>query len=157
MKSIRVRNLRSLKDTDEIEIKRINILVGTNSSGKSTFLRVFPLLKQSFNKKIKGPILWCGDDDDYVDFGSFEEAVNYGVKDKCINLTFAADVNLERSYEYRINRRKRKTRELETARLEISIKNSKETGYDYISQIQLIFRNNIVIVNFSEENEKKDK
>lgn len=41
MKSIRVRNLRSLKDTDEIEIKRINILVGTNSSGKSTFLRVF--------------------------------------------------------------------------------------------------------------------
>ena len=156
MKSIRVRNLRSLKDTDEIEIKRINILVGTNSSGKSTFLRVFPLLKQSFNKKIKGPILWCGDDDDYVDFGSFEEAVNYGVKDKCIKLTFAADVNLERSYEYRINRRKRKTRELETARLEISIKNSKETGYDYISQIQLIFRNNIVIVNFSEENEIKN-
>ena len=53
MKSIRVKNLRSLKDTKEIGIKKINILVGGNSSGKSTFLRIFPLLKQSFNKKIK--------------------------------------------------------------------------------------------------------
>ena len=72
MNSIQVKNLRSLTDTGKIDVKKINILVGTNSSGKSTFLRIFPLLKQSFNKKINGPILWCGDDDDYVDFGSFE-------------------------------------------------------------------------------------
>lgn len=50
MDSIRIKNLRSLRDTEKISIKKLNILVGSNSSGKSTFLRVFPLLKQSFNK-----------------------------------------------------------------------------------------------------------
>ncbi len=68
---IQVKNLRSLYDTGEIEMKKINMLVGNNSSGKSTFLRIFPLLKQSFNKRINGPILWAGDEDDYVDLEAF--------------------------------------------------------------------------------------
>ena len=73
MKKIRVKNVRSLKDTKDIDIKSINVLVGNNSSGKSTFLRIFPLFKQSFARRIKGPILWVGDDSNDVDFGSFEE------------------------------------------------------------------------------------
>lgn len=151
MKSIRVKNLRSLKDTKEIPIKKINILVGSNSSGKSTFLRIFPLLKQSINKKINGPILWCGDDDDYVDFGSFNEAVNYSTKEKCIKLTFIFDVNLESNrYGYTIIRRNRK---LDKVKIEFSIKSNTESGYDYISQIQTLFRKNNIVVKFSEKNE----
>lgn len=78
MNYIQVKNLRSLYDTSQIEMKKINMLVGNNSSGKSTFLRIFPLLKQSFNNRINGPILWAGDEDDYVDFGSYQEALSNG-------------------------------------------------------------------------------
>ncbi|OEE94473.1 AAA family ATPase [Vibrio crassostreae] len=68
MESIKVRGLRSLVDTGRIKIKPINVLVGTNSSGKSSFLRVFPLLRQSTERRTRGPILWNGT---YTDFESF--------------------------------------------------------------------------------------
>lgn len=75
LNGIQIKNCRSLKDTGYQKLSPITILVGENSSGKSTFLRTFPLIKQSLNKRISGPILWAGDNDDYVDFGSFEETV----------------------------------------------------------------------------------
>lgn len=75
VKEIQMKNFRSLKDTGMQTLSPITILVGENSSGKSTFLRAFPLLKQSISKRTDGPILWAGDADDYVDFGSFEETV----------------------------------------------------------------------------------
>lgn len=48
--SIKIENLRSLKDTEFVQLKKLNILLGTNSSGKSTFLRSFPLF---FNQLIR--------------------------------------------------------------------------------------------------------
>lgn len=75
MKSIRVSNLRCLSDTGEIEMKPLMILVGANSSGKSSFLRIFPLFKQSIETKKRGPLLWFGPE---VDFGSFESSVLRG-------------------------------------------------------------------------------
>ena len=75
MESIRIKNLRCLKDTGDIVLKPITMLVGTNSSGKSTFLRTFPLFKQGTNVNKQGPILWYGAE---VDFGSFHEAIRRG-------------------------------------------------------------------------------
>lgn len=75
LKGIQLQNCRSLKDTGIQKLAPITILVGENSSGKSTFLRTFPLIKQSLKKRTSGPILWAGDNDDYVDFGSFKETV----------------------------------------------------------------------------------
>ncbi|QDY47006.1 AAA family ATPase (plasmid) [Planococcus glaciei] len=74
MESIRIRNLRSLKDTGEVELKPLTLLVGKNSSGKSTFLRTFPLFKQTIETKTNEPILWYSSR--YVDFGSFHESLN---------------------------------------------------------------------------------
>lgn len=73
MDAIRLKNLRNLKDTGFIELKPITFLLGSNSSGKSTFLRSFPLIRQSVTAKTTGPILWYGS---LVDFGSFSEALN---------------------------------------------------------------------------------
>ena len=78
MEKIRIKNIRSLNDTGSVPLAPITLLVGENSSGKSTFLRTFPLIKQSISKKTDGPILWAGDVDDYVDFGSFKETVTAG-------------------------------------------------------------------------------
>lgn len=96
MKSIEIKNMRCLKDTGIIELPPITILVGENSSGKSTFLRSFPLLKQSFCKRKNGPILWTGDYDDYVDFGSFSETIT---RDSSRDISFRFEFNLPREME----------------------------------------------------------
>ncbi len=75
MDGIQIKNLRRLVDTGLVKLKPITLLVGANSSGKSTFLRVLPLFKQSVNAKIIGPILWYGRE---VDFGSYSTALRKG-------------------------------------------------------------------------------
>jgi len=67
---LRIKNFRSLKDTGDIEIKPITVLIGKNSSGKSSFLRTFPMLKQSVQERTTSPILLYGD---YVDLGSYKD------------------------------------------------------------------------------------
>ncbi len=67
---LRIQNFRSLKDTGYVDIKPLTILVGKNSSGKSSFLRHFPMLKQSFEEKTRIPLLFYGR---YIDFGSYKD------------------------------------------------------------------------------------
>jgi len=86
MDEIRIKNLRTLSDTGYVELKKINVLLGRNSSGKSTFARVFPLLKQGGKLKSKSGILWYGSD---VDFGSFQDAKSRSAgKAETISFTF---------------------------------------------------------------------
>ena len=73
MKSIRLVNIRSLVDSGEVRIAPITVLVGQNSSGKSTFVRFFPLLRQTAEVLAREPLLWFGR---FVDFGSSEEAAS---------------------------------------------------------------------------------
>ena len=47
MKSFRLKNIKSFKDSGEIEIKPITILVGKNSCGKSSLLRFPAALAQT--------------------------------------------------------------------------------------------------------------
>ena len=72
--AIRIENLRSLEDTGFLDLKKINLLVGANSSGKSTFVRSFPLFSQSIKKNLQGPISWF--DNSLVDFGDYKIAKN---------------------------------------------------------------------------------
>ncbi len=92
VKEVQLKNFRSLKDTELQTLSPITLLVGENSSGKSSFLRAFPLLKQSIKKRTSGPILWSGDVDDYVDFGSFEETVTNDNSDQ-IKFRFKFDLD----------------------------------------------------------------
>jgi hypothetical protein len=73
MKSIRLVNIRSLVDSRPVPIAPITVLVGQNSSGKSTFARFFPLLRQSAEVLAREPLLWFGR---FVDFGSAEETTS---------------------------------------------------------------------------------
>ncbi len=87
--AIRVKNLRNLVDTEWIELKPLTILVGKNSSGKSTFARVFPLLKQSARERKQSPILWFGQ---HVDFGEYSIAA--GDKSTSNYISFGFKLNL---------------------------------------------------------------
>lgn len=83
--SVRVKNLRCFADTGFIDLRPITILVGKNSAGKSTFARLFPLLRQSAEEDKRSPILWYGR---LVDFGSFPVAINRTAREKRISLGF---------------------------------------------------------------------
>ena len=74
LKSIGIKRLRSLWDTDLIKIAPLTILVGKNSCGKSTWLRSFPLLSQTLQTNTNEPVLWY--DRNMVDFGSFDESLS---------------------------------------------------------------------------------
>jgi predicted ATPase len=86
LRAFRVTNLRSIKDSGWVQLKPLTLLVGANSSGKSTLLRLFPLLKQSVLQPTQGPMLWY--DENFVDFGGFNEALNSRAKEKVIELGF---------------------------------------------------------------------
>lgn len=97
LNKIQIKNIRSLKDTGQITLSPVTLLVGENSSGKSTFLRLFPLIKQSISKRTDGPLLWAGDVDDYVDFGSFAETItNDGSSN--MTLSFSFPISCEKTF-----------------------------------------------------------
>lgn len=78
--SIKINNLRSISNSGDIMLKPIMVLLGANSSGKSSFLRSFPLFTQSVDKKLRGPISWF--DSSFVDFGDYKTAKNKYVSDE---------------------------------------------------------------------------
>ncbi|WP_206079506.1 AAA family ATPase [Polyangium spumosum] len=81
-----VKNLRCLTDTGLVPIRPITVLVGRNSSGKSTFLRAFPLLRQSVETPRNSPILWYHER--FVDFGSLEIAANERLTEPSVTFEF---------------------------------------------------------------------
>ncbi|UZE34727.1 AAA family ATPase [Pseudomonas sp. B21-059] len=93
--SLGTRQLRSFGENQTpIPIKPINIFVGKNSCGKSTFLRTFPLLRQSIQANTKSPILWFGD---LVDFGDFNTALHDGGEE--ISFDFNTRIEMDEKEE----------------------------------------------------------
>lgn len=80
-----IENLRAIQKTPLIEIRPVTILVGRNSSGKSTFLRTFPLIRQSINARSSATILWFGE---LADFGDFKNAVRNNDPKGIISFSF---------------------------------------------------------------------
>lgn len=90
LKSIRLKNFRCFDDTKDIELKPLTIFVGANSSGKSSVLKFFPLLKHSIKDSLDGILKWNNED---LDFRDFENTViNH---DKCKSIEF--DLSFEKN------------------------------------------------------------
>lgn len=88
LSGIRLRNIRSLLDSGAVEFKPITLLLGQNSSGKSSVLRSIPLLKQSLRTRSSAPILWYGD---FVDFGSIQDVRSTLPSAGNVTIDFLAD------------------------------------------------------------------
>ena len=139
--SLRLRNLRSFADDENapyVDIKPITVLIGKNSSGKSSFLRSFPLLRQSIEANTTGPILWY---DSYVDFGAFSEAKKFDSKDNIIYFDFKFDIqiNNRRNFmpKFRWNESKRINREnlLVSIKIGVTETNKKTVAKELILDI----------------------
>ncbi len=86
MNTISIKNFRSIVDSGDVPVNRVNILLGKNSSGKSSFIRLFPMMKQTINHRMRGPLLWF---DEYYDLGKFDTALSrHATDDKLIMLGF---------------------------------------------------------------------
>ncbi|MCT4582489.1 MAG: ATP-binding protein [Flavobacteriales bacterium] len=132
MKKIGFRNLRSLREVEDITISPLTVIVGKNSSGKSTFLRSFPLLKQSLETKTNSPILWY--DPNLVDFGSFSECVNNKAgDDEGIVFRFNFDLNTRDVFGFSFIQRRQN--ELE-ANVNLKLHIKKENDREYINLIE---------------------
>lgn len=68
MESIRLKNYKCFEDTGLLALKPLTFLVGSNSSGKSSFLEFFALLQQSMFTSRDGAFLWVGNNVDLNDF-----------------------------------------------------------------------------------------
>lgn len=124
MEKLRIKNIRSIKDSGYIDLKPITVAIGKNSCGKSTFIRTFPLLKQSLEKEISESLLWYGD---YVDFGNFTTIKNFGLSDEEVTLEFVFHTNIRMYFS-----------EFEKLKVNLKIvlaeKNIKEYQIEYLDQ-----------------------
>ncbi|EGR1876532.1 AAA family ATPase [Vibrio parahaemolyticus] len=150
--ALRIRNLRSFSDSEHnsfINLRPLTVLIGKNSSGKSSLLRTLPLLRQSVEAKTIGPILWYGS---YVDFGAFSEVKNHDTGSDSI--FFDLKVKLEMA---KLNRRRyvfRDGSEIDEDYLDIEIEIgvSEDKNKTTASSIKLKINENIFDLKLSSDN-----
>ncbi len=69
---MRVKNFRGFRDTGEVELKPLTILLGSNNAGKSSFLAPIIMLKETVtNSDTEVPIVSRGKNFDYGSFKDF--------------------------------------------------------------------------------------
>mgnify|MGYP003295541968 CR=1 FL=1 len=91
MQSFRIKNIKSFKDSGEITIKPITVLVGQNSCGKSSLLRFPAVLAQTANYVGSNPpISFWGEN---VDYGNFEDVV-FGKENDIISFSLCYKVDV---------------------------------------------------------------
>lgn len=95
VKSIEIKNFKSFKQSANIDLKKINVFVGPNSSGKSSFIQGLLLLKNTINCEMKQ--LTFGVEGDMLTYTSLlnsddiDNKIKYGlnlegeVKKDCVN------------------------------------------------------------------------
>lgn len=69
LKSIHIRNFKSIRDSGELEIKPLNILIGANGVGKSNFISFFKFLNNIYNQELQLYINKNGRADNFLYFG----------------------------------------------------------------------------------------
>ncbi len=154
-----LRNFRRLEAIRPIKLKPVTILVGKNSSGKSSYLRSLSLLKQSISPTTAGAILWWGE---LVDFGSYEATRRKGAKEGPIGFDFEIpqlDLHSFRFFVPYIGAdsftRNISSFTIRDIKLNISISQESDSP-TFVSKIELGFSNALFLVSFSSSGEISD-
>ena len=157
MDTLQLVNYRRFKDTGVIHLKPITFLVGANSSGKSSFLKFFPLLKQSLGVNRNGTFLWYSTD---VDFKDFQNTVHRGEGKIDIEFTFSLQNMRHRHYGRRDNNEMTITltdddiqdKVEQRVKLEISAKRKNEkTNEDFLSLLSIKYLDQSIQIHITED------
>jgi hypothetical protein len=143
--SYSMKNLRSFTSSTTIPVRPITLIVGANSTGKSTILRLLPLLRQSVETKTRGPLLWYGP---YVDMGSYGD----------IQPKFHSDNNVVLGFQLRLSQAPPlpwRTPNLIKEAIDVDIKvglcHDKASERTYIHFLNVIVESNTISARFNPE------
>lgn len=98
MNYLRVKDFRSIADSGEIMLRPITVFLGKNSCGKSSFIRLLPLIKQSLERNRQEPLLWYGD---YVDYGDFKNILPHYKNGKTDSFELGFEIKINPSSSIR--------------------------------------------------------
>jgi predicted ATPase len=77
-KTIKFQNFKSWQDTGDISLAPLTGFFGNNSSGKSSIIQFFLLLKQTMESSDRQRVLNTGDERSYVELGTlYDIAYNH--------------------------------------------------------------------------------
>lgn len=85
---IRMKNFKSWKDSDKVELAPLTGFFGTNSSGKSSLLQMLLLLKQTAERSDTGEAIFLGDEHSLVNLGNFLEVIHGHKEEEPLELEF---------------------------------------------------------------------
>ena len=139
MKSIRLKNYKCFEDTGLLELKPLTFLVGSNSSGKSSFLEFFALLQQSMFTSRDGAFLWVGNN---VDLNDFQTVVRDGES------TIYVEVEIDK---IPLDAGKAIQSNVGLNDIKLSIEVTKVDNYDVISKLSINFNQQEITVNLKEK------
>lgn len=150
MNTLRLKNYRCFEDTGDIKLKPLTLLVGANSSGKSSFLKFFPLLKQSVGIRKNGVFLWYSDN---VDFKDFKNTVRNGEGSITINIELPLVDHLD-AVESKVISEFYKKKGIEykgaITNLELIISEI-DKNTDYLEHLSISYFNQKIDISFSKE------
>lgn len=76
--SIKIKNFKSIRETQDLEIKPLNVLIGPNGAGKSNFISFFKFLNRLYQQKLQLYISQNGRAENFLHFGRKESDFLYG-------------------------------------------------------------------------------
>lgn len=140
MKSLRLKNYRCFEDTGDIDLKPITLLVGANSTGKSSFLKFFPLLKQSAEVNTHGFFLWNGKFVEFLDFKNTvkdnQGEISFGFKIKELPIFPAPFIAASAV--------------LKDVEVSVTLAGINKTSYDYVKELHLKINHNTIEIKYKE-------
>ena len=98
IQSIEIKNFKSIKEKN-FNLKNLNVLLGLNGQGKSSFIQTLLLLRQSNDKLNKGVLLLNGS---FVNIGDSQDALyQYATElDLEININFSKIGQVDLKFDY---------------------------------------------------------
>ncbi|MCE7797354.1 DUF3696 domain-containing protein [Sphingobium sufflavum] len=89
LKAISVQNYRGFSQPTTLHLRPLTILLGRNSSGKSSLTRLIPLLQQSLERQSSSPILWSSES---VDLGNISDVITHDTAAAELRIGFQVSV-----------------------------------------------------------------
>ena len=132
MDTIAFKNYRCIEESGSLAIKPITILLGANSTGKSSVLKFFPLLKQSASKKTRGTFLWYGP---FVDFQDFANVLREGEN----TMTIRFDLSDVASGYYAFFFNHNLSTIFKTLQVEFEIRKRQKDTSEFLSEVRISF------------------
>ena len=69
IKSVRIQNFKSIRDSGEVELRPINVLIGANGAGKSNFIGFFKFMNRLYEQQLQLYISKNGRANSFLYFG----------------------------------------------------------------------------------------